>query len=247
MQTLVAVYPSRAEAEQAKVKLTDWGVPANKIVLSPESAASDAPVRAEQRPSGFWEWLFGSDVDDNDRELYSTTLSGGRTAVSVYLSDDQRRDEVERLLHTSGALDLSASAGGKQTASSSERIPIVKEELKVGKRQTEQRYHVRVYPVARTVAEQVNLRDERVVIERRPTGTYSPTDKDLAPREFDVVERHEEPVVEKTARATEEVVVSRDVTERTETVHDTERETKVEVDKPGAKGKQHADDRPTRR
>ena len=133
MQTLVAVYPSRAEAEQAKVKLTDCGVPANEIALSPESAASDAPVRAEQRPSGFWEWLFGSDVDDNDRELYSTTLSGGRTAVSLYLSDDQRRDEVERLLHTSGAVDLSASAGGKQTASSSERIPIVKEELKVGK------------------------------------------------------------------------------------------------------------------
>jgi stress response protein YsnF len=96
---------------------------------------------------------------------------------------------------------------------------------------------VRVYPVARTVAEQVNLRDERVVIERRPTGTYSPTDKDLAPREFDVVERHEEPVVEKTARATEEVVVSRDVTERTETVRDTVRETKVEVDKPPSKSK----------
>src|SRR5918994_4142075 len=35
--------------------------------------------------------------------------------------------EVKRLLPTSGAVDVSASAGG------SERIPIVKEELKVGK------------------------------------------------------------------------------------------------------------------
>jgi hypothetical protein len=46
------------------------------------------------------------------------------------------------------------------------------------------------------------------------------------------LERHEEPVVAKTARATEEVVVSRDVSERTETVSDTVRETKVEVDRP---------------
>jgi stress response protein YsnF len=69
----------------------------------------------------------------------------------------------------------------------------------------------------------------------------------MAPREFDVVERHEEPVVEKTARVTEEVVVSRDVTNRTETVRDTVRETKVEVDKRGARGKHLEDDGPTRR
>ena len=65
-----------------------------------------------------------------------------------------------------------------------------------------------------------------------PTGTYSPSEKDLASRESNVVERHEEPVVAKTARATEEVVVSRDVSERTETVRDTVKETKVEVGRP---------------
>ncbi|SEP51304.1 protein of unknown function [Rhodospirillales bacterium URHD0017] len=239
MQTLVAVYPSRAQAEEMKGKLIDYGVASDKVALSPQSAVNDEPLRAGQRPSSFWEWLFGSDVDDNERELYSTTLSGGRTALSVYLTDGERRDEVEALLHTHGALDLSSdssvatTANGK-AATSSEHIPIVKEELEVGKRQTEQRYHVRVYPVQRAVAEEVKLRDERVVIERRPTGTYSPTEKDLSPREFDVIERHEEPVVGKTVRATEEVVVSRDVKERTETVRDTVRETKVEVDKPGA-------------
>jgi hypothetical protein len=88
---------------------------------------------------------------------------------------------------------------------------------------------VRVYPVARTVAEQVNLRDERVVIERRPSGMYSPTDKDLAPREVDVVERHEEAVVEKGGPSNRRGVVSHDVTERTETVRDTVRKAKVEV------------------
>ena len=114
-----------------------------------------------------------------------------------------------------------------------ERIPIVKEELEVGKRQTEERVHVRVEPVERPVEKSVNLKDERIVVERRPTGAYQPKERDLAPREFDVIERHETPVVTKRAVATEEVVVSRDVTEHTETVRDTVRETKVEVDKPG--------------
>jgi len=119
------------------------------------------------------------------------------------------------------------------STTSRERIPIVKEELVVGKQQTEERVHVRVQPVERPVEKSVNLKDERVVIERRPTGAYTPTEKDLAPREFDVIERHEKPVVTKRAQATEEVVVSRDVKEHTETVRDTVKETKVEIDKPG--------------
>jgi len=122
---------------------------------------------------------------------------------------------------------LAPSATGK------ERIPIVKEELEVGKQQTEERIHVRVQPVERPVEKSVNLKDERVVVERRATGAYTPTEKDLAPREFEVIERHEKPVVTKRAQATEEVVVSRDVTEHTETVRGTVKETRVEVDKPG--------------
>ncbi len=49
-------------------------------------------------------------------------------------------------------------------------------------------------------------------------------------REFEVVERHEEPVVEKRARNVEEVVVRRDVDERTEKVRDTVRQTRVDVE-----------------
>ena len=120
------------------------------------------------------------------------------------------------------------------STTSRDRIPIVKEELEVGKQQTEERVHVRVQPVERPVEKSVNLKDERVVIERRPTGAYTPTEKDLAPREFDVIERHEKPVVTKHAQATEEVVVSRDVKEHTETVRGTVKETKVEIDKAGA-------------
>jgi len=228
MQTLVAVYPTRAKAEQMKGKLTSSGIPADKIALSPD--ATTKPIEPKDRSSGFWEWLFGSDIPEDDRNLYSSTLRDGRTALSVCLADGTQRLAVESMLHEHGAIDLSPAAS--TAAPVKERIPVVKEELEVGKRQTEQRYHVRVYPVEHPVQETVNLRDERVVVERRPTSAYAPDGKDLAPREFDVVERHEKPVVAKKVRADEEVVVRKDVTDHQETVRDTVRETKVEVDKP---------------
>jgi stress response protein YsnF len=58
-----------------------------------------------------------------------------------------------------------------------------------------------------------------------PTKAHIPQE-----REFEVIERHEEPVVEKRARNVEEVVVRTDASERTETVRDTVRQTRVDVE-----------------
>lgn len=52
-------------------------------------------------------------------------------------------------------------------------------------------------------------------------------------RTVEVHQTAEEPVVNKTARVAEEVVVRKDVTERTETVRDDVRREEVEVQKPG--------------
>jgi stress response protein YsnF len=82
------------------------------------------------------------------------------------------------------------------------------------------------------VEEQVRLRDERVIVERRPgSGAVANEAGAMQERVFEVTERHEEPVVEKRAREAEEVVVRKEANERVETVRDTVRETKVDVDK----------------
>ena len=110
-------------------------------------------------------------------------------------------------------------------------IPVVKEELKVGKRAEERRYRIRTYVVETPVERDVTLRDERVIVEHRPvTGEAGLRAEVPQEREFEVVERHEEPVVEKRARNVEEVVVRRDVDERTEKVRDTVRQTRVDVE-----------------
>jgi stress response protein YsnF len=111
-------------------------------------------------------------------------------------------------------------------------IPVVKEELAVGKQASERRYRIRTYVVETPIEQQVSLRDERVIVERRPASGAVGSDADaLREREFDVVERREDPVVEKRVRPVEEVVVHREANERVEIVRDTVRETKVDVDK----------------
>jgi uncharacterized protein (TIGR02271 family) len=113
-----------------------------------------------------------------------------------------------------------------------EVIPVAEETLRVSKRDTENgRVRVRSYVVETPVSEQVSLRDERVDVQRRavnrPVGA---ADTAFTERTIEAVEHQEEAVVSKEARIVEEVVVRKDTTERTETVHDTVRRQEVEVE-----------------
>jgi uncharacterized protein (TIGR02271 family) len=127
--------------------------------------------------------------------------------------------------------------GRGQATEGDVRIPIVEEELQVGKRQV-QHGGVRLYTrvTERPVEETVRLRDEEVRVERRPADRPA-SEADLAAFKegtIEVTETDEEPVVRKQARVVEEVVVSKDVREQTETVQDRVRRTEVNVEPLGA-------------
>lgn len=114
-----------------------------------------------------------------------------------------------------------------------ETIPVVQEELKVGKRVV-QRGGVRVYSrvVDEPVEETVRLREENVRVDRRPANRpVTAADEGLIrDQTIEVTETAEEPVFTKAARVVEEVVVGKDVNERTETIRDTVRRTQVDVE-----------------
>jgi uncharacterized protein (TIGR02271 family) len=138
---------------------------------------------------------------------------------------------------TAGDASLSsARADSLRSGSSDEEvIPVVKEDLRVGKRQVS-RGGIRVYShvTERPVEENVTLREERVNVTRRPADRAA-TDADaFRDRTIEATETAEEAIVDKTARVTEEVVISKDATERTETVRDTVRETDVNVERTDA-------------
>jgi uncharacterized protein (TIGR02271 family) len=118
--------------------------------------------------------------------------------------------------------------------SGDETIPIVEEQLKIGKRQVSGgRVRVRSYVIETPVSEQVSLRNETVHVERRPVDralTAAESSGMFQDRTIDAEERDEEAVVSKSARVTGEVAVRKDVEQSTETVKDSVRSTKVDVD-----------------
>ncbi len=142
----------------------------------------------------------------------------------------------------SGAAGSGMNTGMAETGRTvaEEHIPVVEEELRVGKREVARggarvRSYIREVPVH----ESVRLREEHVEVERRPVDrTLRAGDLDAADllqdREIEMTETAEEAVVAKEARVVEEVVVRKTAEERVEDIDDTVRRTEVEVDRTGS-------------
>lgn len=129
----------------------------------------------------------------------------------------------------------SEGAEGVRETEEAVSIPIVEEEVKVGKRAVESgSVRVRSYVVEHPVEENVELTSERLEVERRPVDRpLSAADSAAAFREqsVEVTETEEEPVILKEARVVEEVVLSKNVQKRQEQVRETARRSEVEVNR----------------
>ena len=155
-------------------------------------------------------------------------------------------DSVVDILNRNGAVDIDKRSGsdsksgavgtnGREAARTEDSGPIqvVEEELQVGKRAI-RRGGVRIYShvVTEPVEEQVKLREEHIDVQRRQVNREIRPEEAAALRDqtIEVTEMAEEPVVSKRARVREEIVISKESNERTETVRDNLRRTEVEVE-----------------
>jgi len=159
----------------------------------------------------------------------TATATTGSTAAATARTQQQTTTAANQTQTRATAAQGQTLAAGQQQA-----IPVVEEQLQVGKRAV-QRGGLRVYSrvTERPVEENVTLRQERAVVERRPVDRPL-TDADrnaFQERSVEGTERSEEAVVGKQARVVEEVVVGKQVEERNQTVRDTVRRTDVEVEK----------------
>ncbi len=125
-----------------------------------------------------------------------------------------------------------AAATTTARVGSEEVIPIVEENLQVGKRDVERgRVRVRSYVVETPVSEQVMLHQEHVEVERRVIDRpVTGAEAVFQDRTIEATETAEEAVIAKETRVTGEVVIRKEATERTETVQDTVRRTEVDID-----------------
>ena len=110
-------------------------------------------------------------------------------------------------------------------------VPVVEEELQVGKRKVNKGgVKVKTKVTETPVEEQVHLHEEHVEVKRRPASRAA-TAADTAFQEgtLELTETAEEAVVAKKAKVVEEVVIKKHGSDKTHTVKDKVRRTDVDV------------------
>jgi len=257
-ETIVAMYDTPAHAEAAIRDLKAADVPPNAISRHAQSGTAGGTTSAPAREPGFWSSLFGGESADS--AVYDRSVASGSTVVTVKVPEQHKSRVVEILERHDPIDfdDRAASYGTTQTttttttaaapilapvakaplpkaavaATGDDTIKVMEERLVVGKRAVNQGgARVRSYVVETPVEEQVSLHSETVRVERRPvTDGRLVTDADFGERSVEMRSSSEEAVVGKEARVVEEISLHKEASDRVETVHDTVRSTKVDVE-----------------
>jgi len=183
-------------------------------------------------------------VPSEDANIYGEGIRRGGIMVAVRAPDD-RAEYAAEILENNDPVDLNRHAQtwrqqgwtrfdetGRELTGEEMTIPVMEEQLRVGKRETTTGgVRVERYVTETPVEEQVRLRDETVRVERRDVNRpASETDFDTFEEgTIEILEEHEEPVVEKQARVVGEVNVKKEARERVETVRGDVRRTDVRV------------------
>jgi stress response protein YsnF len=247
-RTVTALYDTRQEAEAARQRLASaLDVESVRIIDQNSGGGGDGRSLDSLHLSG------------DDRHAYGEGLRRGGFLLCAEVESGQDHERIIQLLEESSSVDLEerqqswknegwqpfsgapTSSGDRTTGDvvEEQRIPVVEEELRVGKREvTRGGARVRSYVRETPVEEQVTLREEHVSVERRPVqpqqqqGVQSTQNAEdlLQDREIEMRETSEEAVVQKVANVREELVVRKTAEEHVEQVRDTVRHTEVEVD-----------------
>ena len=255
--TVVGIFDDRSDAQSAMNELVERGFVKEHIDLS--NRAADATAGSDNqsnastnegigdRISNFFNSLF--DDDETTARNYTYAASDAEAILTVQVDSDERARTAQQILDSNGSIDVdergaqssqqkSGMKAGTDTAASahmnSERtIPVMEERLNVGKREVESGgARIRSRIIEKPVEETIRLREEHVVVNRRPVDREY-TDADLQnfkPGEMEITEHAEVPVIGKQARVVEEIEVGKNVTEREETIRDTVRSTDVNVE-----------------
>ncbi|MGE5570721.1 MAG: YsnF/AvaK domain-containing protein [Rhodospirillales bacterium] len=243
-QAVIGVFGNLSEAQAVADDLRQHGFETRSLYRQTAGQAGGAGAAMAAEP----EREFGGiEISKEERAHYEERLNQGRCILIAKASGDRAREAAEIMMrHGAGKEEEALEEGraeaippreeaiaGREALKEEASIPVVEEELKVGKRKV-RRGGVRIYSHTEEVPveEEIKLRSERVTVERHPVDRPAGPG-DVPSGVAEITETVEEPVVSKEARVVEEVVVGKEETERTETIKDTVRKTEVEVERMG--------------
>lgn len=243
LTTLVCLFHGQGNAQAAMKDLLTSGISQSAITLiGGPGAPADALEKSELASLG---------MPDKDYDHLKDGIRDGGLVVAV-TAQEESADTVENIFRRHSATKIDEAnktnresmaaaalplAAAPRVAEGQTAIPVIEEELVIGKRAVDQG-GVRVYRriIEIPVEESVTLHEEHVTMERRPVDRPV-TDRDgaFSDHTIELTETAEEAVVSKSARVVEEVLVGKKASERTETIHDTVRKTEVDIEQLPAK------------
>lgn len=247
-RTVTALFDSRPDADAAVKRLEAAGIDIDHVQITDKSASNYTDAgHSTTQDRGFWASLKGAFLPDEDRHRYEEGVRRGGYLLTGEIDEDENATRAVQILEKSGPVDMDERSqdwqktGWQQPvakmagqATGEQVIPIVEEQLSVGKREVDRgSVRVRSYVVEKPVQEQVELRSEKVDVERRRVDQpLSAADGDaFRERTIEMRETAEEAVIGKEARVVEEVVLNKGIDTRTETVSDTVRRTEIDVER----------------
>ncbi|MBP8251302.1 MAG: DUF2382 domain-containing protein [Herpetosiphon sp.] len=183
-------------------------------------------------------------IPSGDASFYNEYLSDNGVIVLVRATQDRIAEAARILKSSTHSVDADATSTRYRESGRTEAtlrdydesdivLPVIEENIQVGKRQVESgRMRVYTEVIETPIEEQVTLRQETVNVERRPVDRPVSADEINAFKEgaFEVRTMAEQAVVQKDARIVEEVVVNKNVTEEVQTIRDSVRRTDVKVE-----------------
>ncbi len=262
-QTVIGVFDTMSQARSAKDALTKDGFDDAKVDVSKfgehGTRSTDYNDKHDSSIGNFFDNLFGGDDDDARRTKTRDVASRG-TVVTVHTDSMDRAKKAATILDRFGAVDMDdrhnkyqnksfdADANRKNlndrfgNVDADGKIEVIKEDVAIGKREVNTGgVTVRSHIVERPVEETLRLRSEEAYVKRTPVDRAANAG-DLRDQTISVKETAEEAVVGKKARVVEEIEVGKKTDTRTETVHETARETKVDIVKDGGEKMRKHDD-----
>lgn len=213
-------------------------VPSTAAAAPVAAPSPPAPAKAAPRPAIAAGTGQGVPVSTSSRKV----RPGSAEADDVRLADVAPPVAAPPVAAPPVAAAVSAPApiptpAEEPRAEAEERIPLVEEELRIGKRSLVRGgARVHSYMEEVPVTESIELFEERTSIERRPVNRRLSEEEIAASgllqdRVVEVAQMREEAIVTKEAFVREELVVKKTVEKRIEQVHETVRRTAVEMER----------------
>jgi stress response protein YsnF len=222
------MYDDAAKAEKVVNEIVNAGIGRDQVQVLSGNGSGTASVIDKLSEQG---------VEKDEAAVYAEAIGKGRSMVTVQ-APDERADETFEMMNELGARDLdellAEAQGSQEQEEAEETVPVVEEQVSIGKRKV-MRGGVRVTSTVseRPVEETVRLREEKVEVEK------TEADRKLSPQEaekafqqktVELAETAEEAVISKEARVVEEVSLRKSAAEREETVQTKARRTDVKVE-----------------